>query len=546
VTEDVTFDLAAFESQLSEAVEGYDEPTAESLCEELGGHLARTDFVIEAATAGRILTMLRGPRFFRLLSMVAESIIQSGQMAPLVLLRYAQALIDQGLPAAAEAILDSARARLDRDPAGEAELAGMLGRVYKQMYVACAPETERAGVLLRKALDAYLRGEAAWPGTRRWHMINRVALQARAVRDGLAPADTHEEEAAGLLADIGGSYRDPQAALSPWDCAIAAEASVALGRHDDAVAWLERYAADPRVDSFQLASTLRQLVEVWELTATTEPGRSLIPLLQARILDRSQGGAVEIEHSDMPGLSSAPGQEASGGLERILGHDGMVTYRWYFNGLERSKAVAHIGDTNGRPVGTGFLVRGSDLSESLGTGPVLVTNAHVIGDTDGAGIGAGHAIITFQARAEANAQSPVECRATDVAWTSPPSLLDTSLIRLDRGVPDTDVCPLAETLPRLDGKQRVYVIGHPQGRSISFSIADNLLLDHDDRFVHYRAPTEPGSSGSPVFNRNWDVIGLHHAGRTNMQRLHGSGTYPANEGIWIGAIRTALAAGPLP
>ena len=62
--------------------------------------------------------------------------------------------------------------------------------------------------------------------------------------------------------------------------------------------------------------------------------------------------------------------------------------------------------------------------------------------------------------------------------------------------------------------------------------------------MHYRAPTEHGSSGSPVFNRDWDVVAVHHAGRMDMRRLGDEGgTYPANEGIWIEAIRRAMATG---
>lgn len=66
----------------------------------------------------------------------------------------------------------------------------------------------------------------------------------------------------------------------------------------------------------------------------------------------------------------------------------------------------------------------------------------------------------------------------------------------------------------------------------------------DGRFcrVQYTAPTEQGSSGSPVFNsQNWRVIALHHAGDSKaMKRLNGrEDSWPANEGIWIQSICAA-------
>jgi V8-like Glu-specific endopeptidase len=102
---------------------------------------------------------------------------------------------------------------------------------------------------------------------------------------------------------------------------------------------------------------------------------------------------------------------------------------------------------------------------------------------------------------------------------------------------------VARRLPEFKSNFRVYIIGHPMGlEQPQFSLQDNLLLDYDRDRLHYRAPTEPGSSGSAVFDDQWKLIGLHHAGNLAMPRLNGKGgTYPANEALRIDAICTALA-----
>ena len=94
---------------------------------------------------------------------------------------------------------------------------------------------------------------------------------------------------------------------------------------------------------------------------------------------------------------------------------------------------------------------------------------------------------------------------------------------------------------RLAGHEpcRLGVIGHPEGRGLSFSA--NRFLDHEAPRLHYSAATEGGSSGSPVFSHDWKLVAVHHTGGDGMPRLNGEpGTYQANEGICIQSICEAI------
>jgi Trypsin-like peptidase domain len=126
--------------------------------------------------------------------------------------------------------------------------------------------------------------------------------------------------------------------------------------------------------------------------------------------------------------------------------------------------------------------------------------------------------------------------------------LDIAILELDDYPTNVTPMPLATQMPLLETmtKPRAYVIGHPSGLDTpQFSLQDNLLIGYDDTLVHYRAPTEPGSSGSPVFDNTWSLIAVHHAGGLETPKLHGDGgTYPANEGIAVAAIKDRLAKDP--
>jgi endonuclease G len=54
-------------------------------------------------------------------------------------------------------------------------------------------------------------------------------------------------------------------------------------------------------------------------------------------------------------------------------------------------------------------------------------------------------------------------------------------------------------------------VQHPEGQKKQVALRDNRIVDVLDNFLHYEADTQPGSSGSPVFNDQWDLVALHHA-----------------------------------
>jgi endonuclease G len=76
----------------------------------------------------------------------------------------------------------------------------------------------------------------------------------------------------------------------------------------------------------------------------------------------------------------------------------------------------------------------------------------------------------------------------------------------------------------------VSIIQHPRGRHKQVAIRENRVIDIFDDFIHYVCDTEPGSSGSPVFNDQWEVVSLHHSG---VPKTDENGNYLTKDGqIW--------------
>jgi Trypsin-like peptidase domain len=528
-------DAAALVRQVERAVATFDHPRTNQLCQELIARIRSSDEPFPGQLAKRVLAALRRKRQFQLMARVADALIASGRDGMVIYRQYAQALLDQGLTGAGLGVLAAGMAAGD-DLDELAELQGLIGRAHKDRYVATDAAAGRRRTLhLERAVAAY---HQAWveDGTRLWHGINATALLHRAARDGVALAAFPDPKAAadGLAERVLAAVGAPSERTPVFDLATAVEANVALSRFEQAHQWLDRYVAHPQADAFELASTVRQLTEVWGLTATSEPGSTLLPVLQAELLDRGEGGEVTVGPTDVDNHALAR-MDQDRRLQKVFGSERFTTTRWFSNALDRCRGVARIQDEVGDGVGTGFLVEGAGLHPNL-PAVVLVTNAHVVPKA----IQPEDAFLAFRGLEDF---SEPGVRVRRVLWSSPANELDATIVEPEQLPAGVLACPLARNLPLLDAdpRERVYVIGHPLGRpDLQLSILDNHLLDYDGTMVHYRAPTEPGSSGSPVFNKRWAVIALHHSGDNDMPRLHGTGVYEANEGIRIDQIQAAL------
>jgi endonuclease G, mitochondrial len=66
--------------------------------------------------------------------------------------------------------------------------------------------------------------------------------------------------------------------------------------------------------------------------------------------------------------------------------------------------------------------------------------------------------------------------------------------------------------------ERANIIQHPGGDPQQVTLRDNQVVKTLEHFIHYEADTQPGSSGSPVFNDQWQLAALHHSGVPDEER----------------------------
>ncbi|MEO8122679.1 MAG: serine protease [Burkholderiales bacterium] len=540
--------------------------------------------------ARALVLQLRNLRDFELMGRLAEALCRIDPADARTRRLYAQGLIETGSATAAIDMLRQLLAMLPKQHEEAVEAWGLLGRAYKQIFFDAADASSTgARLALTAAVEAYRQPYKAEPKKNTWHGVNLLALVSRARREGwseIAPRLDTAKLAAELLANLRAM---PAKARDEWYLPTLAEVTLGLGLSTGDLrpveSLLREYLGAKDVQAFQVASTLRQFIEVWgleQLTTRTrgvalqgaagvQRARGLVDVLRARLL-QLPGGELALPALQVSLPRPAIGRGAAGRaraaapravptdnsqLEAILGVEGPQTFAWWRAGVEAARSVAVVRQRLGKRLGSGFLVRAGDFGLLPADELLLLTNFHVINAKGSApGIRPEEAEVVFEADDPGKAYA-----VQSLVWTSPVDQHDASLLRLQSLPSGIPALPVSSLLPNLPGAEvtkrpRVYIIGYPGGRELSFSFQDNELLDHEGPSagqpqipgvvrVHYHAPTEGGNSGSPVFeDSGWKVIALHHkGGKFGMPRLNGQpGTYAANEGLALATLVAAVKA----
>lgn len=216
-------------------------------------------------------------------------------------------------------------------------------------------------------------------------------------------------------------------------------------------------------------------------------------------------------------------------LEKIILTSDFVGARYLDAGVQAARAVGRVNirDERGtvRGYGTGFLV-----SPSL-----LLTNHHVLPNADTAR----NSVIEFNFQDGIDgALLPVRTLQFDPdRFFVADRERDFALVAV-RGQADVVGQFGFNRLIEAEGKaiigDFVTIVQHPRGEKKQIALRENRIVDVPEQFLHYSADTEPGSSGSPVFNDQWEVVALHHASVPTPAHAEYGGYL--NEGVRISRI----------
>lgn len=167
--------------------------------------------------------------------------------------------------------------------------------------------------------------------------------------------------------------------------------------------------------------------------------------------------------------------------------------------------------------GTGFLV-GTDL---------VLTNYHVIEDVNEGKYSYKNVYCRFDYKNEGEIENLGETYALANNWLKAYSIdsnadnsiddepdineLDYALLKLAKS-PQRGFIEMPDDEPLYEPQTKLTIIQHPEGVTLKEATGNILGVNSNKTRLFYDTQTEPGSSGSPCFNAQMQLIALHNSG----------------------------------
>lgn len=232
-------------------------------------------------------------------------------------------------------------------------------------------------------------------------------------------------------------------------------------------------------------------------------------------------------------------QDVSGDTLEVLttGQSTMLPVSFLAKGVLKSKAVGKVEikvDSSSMNVGTGFLFKIDDTEELF-----FITNYHVINDKKC--ISKTRIIFDYELDMYGNsiASKSFKISETGPWYCSPVYEYDATIFKLVDEKNELNEYGYLELKDvEIEKNNFVNIVQHPGGQMKQISLYHNIVTNTTDRVVQYLTDTLKGSSGSPVFNSDWEVVALHHSGsgyKLGEPELP-DGIKSRNEGIFINRI----------
>ena len=275
---------------------------------------------------------------------------------------------------------------------------------------------------------------------------------------------------------------------------------------------------------------------------------------RAEDVDRKARRAARLVGADVEGASEFVVDEI---LERVLDDPDLKPLHWLAGGLRVAAAVGLVDGPLGN--GTGFLIAPW----------LLMTNNHVLPTADAAA----DACVRFGYQQQENGDivgvKEVPLDPARFYVTSPEAELDYTVVGVGPMPGGTDApgnvlgtIPLVGATGKILEGEAINIIQHPAGRPKEIAFRNNRLIKLlDDDVLTYSTDTDRGSSGSPVLNDQWELVGLH---RSSVEATDAQGrpvdrngqpvgpntpatlrAWTANKGSRVSAIVRTLQATPL-